>query len=555
MFRITCPYCNGRLRVSEEYIGRTGRCSHCRQAIIIPQPADDPALVVRGLKAEDSLTAEMAAPSAVPEVTGTTGLKALWSDRSTYGTAVNMMVAGGIGVVATLAIYLAVLPLMGDCYCARLFLQSGLVGVAISLLTLWSIGALGLKLVHIRRQFAAFGIDCLPIDIGLHVNAQNVDEFIDGIDKKDEAIRNTFLVHRIRHALEHFKSRGEPQEVYNFVNSQSDIDRGSVSSSYSMIKVFIWAIPILGFIGTVAGIGQSVAQFHTGLGTATDLEAVRGSLGNVVSGLTFAFNTTLLGLSASLLVMFPTTALQRIENRILYSVEAYCNEKVLRRLQEEDEEQVDAAKAPPLPDAMHQQFAEAATMAAENFGQQGEKLGAALTQINDRQIQRMVKMQHEIAAQHRETAARLAEVEARLASASGQLTQGLEQQAQTVQEGFARACGDLHAVIERTQTDVGGAYGKLQGDYAAATEKLAETATQVGERLTTLQQGLGDYVNVLEQLALGQSELVGLLSDGQSGGQVLSQLQQTLAKLHERMEQMNEPLQRRATLFSWFRRV
>ena len=43
------------------------------------------------------------------------------------------------------------------------------------------------------------------------------------------------------------------------LKSQSEIDATMVDSSYVLIKVFIWAIPILGFIGTVLGISEAVS--------------------------------------------------------------------------------------------------------------------------------------------------------------------------------------------------------------------------------------------------------------------------------------------------------
>ena len=42
------------------------------------------------------------------------------------------------------------------------------------------------------------------------------------------------------------------------ISSMSDVDANKVAGSYSLIKVFLWAIPIMGFIGTVLGIGTAI---------------------------------------------------------------------------------------------------------------------------------------------------------------------------------------------------------------------------------------------------------------------------------------------------------
>ena len=44
------------------------------------------------------------------------------------------------------------------------------------------------------------------------------------------------------------------------LKSQSEIDATMVDSSFDLIKVFIWAIPIPGFIGTVLGISDAVSM-------------------------------------------------------------------------------------------------------------------------------------------------------------------------------------------------------------------------------------------------------------------------------------------------------
>ncbi len=46
--------------------------------------------------------------------------------------------------------------------------------------------------------------------------------------------------------------RNSNPEVAEVLSSQSDIDANAVQSSYTILNVFIWAIPILGFVGTVS---------------------------------------------------------------------------------------------------------------------------------------------------------------------------------------------------------------------------------------------------------------------------------------------------------------
>jgi hypothetical protein len=64
---------------------------------------------------------------------------------------------------------------------------------------------------------------------------------------------------------------------------------------------------------------------------------MRDSIESVTGGLGVAFDTTLLALVMSILIMFPSSALQRLEESFLGEVDDYCAEHVVRRLADEPE--------------------------------------------------------------------------------------------------------------------------------------------------------------------------------------------------------------------------
>jgi biopolymer transport protein ExbB/TolQ len=100
--------------------------------------------------------------------------------------------------------------------------------------------------------------------------------------------------------------------------------------------VFIWAIPILGFIGTVMGLGGAVGSL--GVQDTTNIEGIKDSLGAITGGLGTAFDTTLVALIMSLLLKLPASSLQKAEEDLLNWVDEYCNENLLKRLKERDGE-------------------------------------------------------------------------------------------------------------------------------------------------------------------------------------------------------------------------
>ncbi|HEY1051695.1 MAG TPA: MotA/TolQ/ExbB proton channel family protein, partial [Prosthecobacter sp.] len=130
--------------------------------------------------------------------------------------------------------------------------------------------------------------------------------------------------------LELFEVRQNNGDVGNMLGAQSNIDSARIGGSYSLIKVFLWAIPILGFIGTVLGLSLAIGSID--LTNMSDMDKLMGSFGKVTSGLGTAFDTTLLGLVLAMFLNFPMNALAKAEDDNLNNIDAFTNEVLLPRL-------------------------------------------------------------------------------------------------------------------------------------------------------------------------------------------------------------------------------
>ncbi len=91
-----------------------------------------------------------------------------------------------------------------------------------------------------------------------------------------------------------------------------------------MIRYIAWAIPSIGFLGTVRGIGQALGQAH---------QAVQGDIAGVTQSLGIAFNSTFVALLISILVMFLMHQLQLAQERLVLDSENYCDARLVRNLQ------------------------------------------------------------------------------------------------------------------------------------------------------------------------------------------------------------------------------
>ena len=334
--KFNCTGCGQRLVCEDELAGQVVKCPQCAERLTIPEPEEPPPAQKAAAPAAKTPAAgaknragqsSSAAKGKRKRSPSQYKRRQKWSDN----TNVSMIISGLIGTGMMLAYYLLLFPVR-NFYFGQLFYRRGWVPSVLVLLMGWSVGFLILKVRKLSSQKNALLLDLLPEEIAKEIDSETVDDFIEHVHRMPARLRESFMVYRIRRGLEHFAVRGSNPEVANLMTSQSEIDAAAVHSSYSIVKVFIWAIPILGFIGTVLGISNAVGGFSEAMDQAQDIEVLKTSLNGVTSGLSVAFDTTLVALVMSLLVCIPVSIIQKREEDFLGKVDEYCSENLLKRL-------------------------------------------------------------------------------------------------------------------------------------------------------------------------------------------------------------------------------
>jgi biopolymer transport protein ExbB/TolQ len=131
-----------------------------------------------------------------------------------------------------------------------------------------------------------------------------------------------YYVCRLQAALEHVRHRGSADSLDDELKYLSDLDAARLHNSYGLFRVIVWAIPILGFLGTVIGITMMLtgaAQMATGSDPS--------SMFKIFEGLGLKFDTTALALTLSMVLMFVHFYVEHAETSLL--------EQVDRRVQQE----------------------------------------------------------------------------------------------------------------------------------------------------------------------------------------------------------------------------
>jgi biopolymer transport protein ExbB/TolQ len=142
------------------------------------------------------------------------------------------------------------------------------------------------------------------------------------------------LLRRLKLILEQWTLSPGLQEAEVVLGNQTALDADASARGYTLVRVMVWALPVLGLIGTVLGIADAVGGFANFLGQdITDVGDIRKKLVEVTGGLSFAFLITLEGLLTSLIVMLIVSVEQNNEERLFSRVLQGVSESFLPVLQ------------------------------------------------------------------------------------------------------------------------------------------------------------------------------------------------------------------------------
>ena len=138
------------------------------------------------------------------------------------------------------------------------------------------------------------------------------DEYLETINRAEQVRGKSLHLDRLRRALLFLKSSRRVEELDTELRLLAEDDEAASERGYGMVRMFIWAIPILGFLGTVVGITMALGNL--------DLTELESSSQNLASGLNVAFDTTALALTLVFFLYFSLFFVQRVEGRLFARV-------------------------------------------------------------------------------------------------------------------------------------------------------------------------------------------------------------------------------------------
>lgn len=190
-------------------------------------------------------------------------------------------------------------------------------------LMFWAMGIMGYKAKRALDEKTLLDRQLLRVTEGNSILPEDSRELSRPIQALSPEKQSMLIPRALLAALQRFGSSKNITDASNAVKETCDVESDRLDSELSMVRYIAWAIPSIGFIGTVRGIGEALGQAH---------RAVEGDIVGVTISLGVAFNSTFIALVISIVIMFFSHQLQLLQERLVLDSHQYCDQNLLRHM-------------------------------------------------------------------------------------------------------------------------------------------------------------------------------------------------------------------------------
>ena len=191
------------------------------------------------------------------------------------------------------------------------------------ILCLWSLLLLARQAQDTRLARQLLDRDYVKIGDGQVVLPEDARVYSRPLESLQAAEASRFLPRLLMVAYNRFGATRSVQDAAEAVRDECDFEVASMDTKLSMVRFTAWAIPAVGFVGTVRGIGAALQEAQGAMG---------GDISGVTMGLGVTFNATLVALVSCIIVMFWMHQLQQFQDRLVLDCRTYVDRQLLRKL-------------------------------------------------------------------------------------------------------------------------------------------------------------------------------------------------------------------------------
>ena len=189
------------------------------------------------------------------------------------------------------------------------------------ILMLWGSFLILSKCRKILRSKYLYTVDIVEEIKGGNFDAEQVIKRLDTELSADHS--SDPLIQTLRTTLWRYAGTKNVQNLSDAIESCVEALSIRQDAENSMIRYLIWAVPSIGFIGTVRGIGEALSLAD---------KALAGDIAGMTNSLGVAFNSTLVALLISIFLMFIFHQLQRLQDGQIVDIQSYCDQYLLARI-------------------------------------------------------------------------------------------------------------------------------------------------------------------------------------------------------------------------------
>lgn len=184
----------------------------------------------------------------------------------------------------------------------------------------WSFFEVREKLREIKRERKAFKLGLVPTSekhVFMPADVNNLKFKLIEFEKKEKYVLSDVL----KKACAKFRTSGSLSELIDIVSIQIEVSQEKAEGSQSVLRYLVWVIPSIGFVGTVLGISQALIVANSG-----DMNKITALLG-------VAFDTTLVALILSIIIMWFVHELQEQTDRFHSDLKEFVIENLINKIE------------------------------------------------------------------------------------------------------------------------------------------------------------------------------------------------------------------------------
>jgi biopolymer transport protein ExbB/TolQ len=189
---------------------------------------------------------------------------------------------------------------------------------------IWALLILSYKGVLVRRERQLLERELIHVPEGIKVLPEDAKDYGRQLESLPPQDKPMLVVRALQRTLDRFSATRSIRDSAETSKAVCDSEADRLDSGLAMIRYIAWAIPAIGFIGTVRHIGDALLQAH---------KAVTGDISGVTSGLGIAFNATFVALLLTLILMFFLHQLQQSQEQFVHDTDHWIDQHLIRHMQ------------------------------------------------------------------------------------------------------------------------------------------------------------------------------------------------------------------------------